>query len=205
MPLPRPQLRRAAFATACITLTVSAAPLGAQDVPPAPPVPQRNSMATNFIGIPFGFFSLEYERAAALPGLTIGVGGSHFAGDLEDDEDFGGEGRNSWAEVKALYYPGERPFRGFSIGLTAGVHAARGFTCDGTDPFGGCSQPAVVRTQSSPTLGVLANYDWLIGRRERFRVGTGIGAKRVLRNVRGDRDVLDQVYPDGRFVVGLTL
>ena len=217
--MPTPRTRRAAAApprstlvgaafVAC-TLLAHAPALGAQEAArptpaqPAPP-PQRNSIAGNLLGIPFGLFSLEYERALTVPGLTVGLGGSHFAGDLEDDDDTGGSDRNSWLAGKLHYYPSERAFRGFSVGLTAGVHSTRGDACDFDDVFGGCrGARAERRTQTGATLGVLVNYDRIVGSRERVRVGLGLGAKRVLRDVR-DRDVLQQVYPDGRFVVGFT-
>lgn len=197
--------RRAAAAALAAALLAPASSLEAQGgAPPPPPLPtHRNSLATNILGIPFGLFSLEYERATAVPGLTVGLGGSHFTGDIEDD-DGSGDDRNSWVSGKLHYYPSERAFRGFSIGLTAGVHSARGDACDFSDVFGNCAGPrAERRSQTGATLGVLANYDRIIGSRERFRLGIGVGAKRILRDVR-DRDVLDQVYPDGRFVVGLT-
>lgn len=204
MSLPRPRTALVACA-AGVALALPAAALGAQEAPPPPPA-QRNAIATNFIGIPFGLFSLEYERATAFPGLTVGVGGSYYSGDLDDDDDpaDGDDGRESWAEAKVMYYPGERVFRGFAIGITGGVHSSRGYTCEGRGPLGGCISPARLRTQAGPTLGVLVNYDWLIGRQDRFRVGLGVGAKRVLRQVSESRDVLEQIYPDGRFVIGFT-
>jgi hypothetical protein len=203
MPLSRPLYTLAVGAAAA--LAAPAAALRAQAAPPPPPA-QRNAIATNFIGIPFGLFSFEYERASSFPGLSVGIGGSHFTGDLDDgDGEFDSDDdRESWAEVKVMYYPGERAFRGFAVGITGGVHAARGYSCDASGPFGGCVVAGAVRTQSSPTLGVLVNYDWLIGRQDRFRVGTGVGAKRVLKDVNANRDVLSQVYPDGRFIIGFT-
>ncbi len=209
-PLASRRLRPAVAALAAAAALLAHAPTaGAQPATPAPPPlpPFRNSVATNILGIPFGLFSFEYERALTLPGLTFGVGGSHYTGDIDDDDDefeVSGEDRNTWAEAKLHYYPSERAFRGFAIGLTAGVHSARGIACqDGV--FDGCGRlPQVRRTQTGATIGVLANYDRIIGSRERFRVGLGVGAKRVLRNVRESRDVLEQVYPDGRFVVGFT-
>jgi hypothetical protein len=200
-----PSARAASSAYAAALLAIVPA-AGAQQAPPPQPV-QRNALATSILGIPFGFFSLEYERATPLPGLTFGVGGSHFSGDLDDDDDSGDEAdddRNTWVQGKLLYYPSERAFRGFSVGLSAGFHAATGRACARTDAFGNCvTLPTERRTETSPTVGVLANYDRIIGSRERFRVGLGVGARRVVRDVRR-RDVLEQVYPDGRFVVGLT-
>lgn len=173
---------------AALALSVPAV-AGAQAPAPSPLLPQH-SIATNPLAIPFGVFSFEYEVALPAPGFTLGVGGTHFS----DDGD-----RDSWAELKGLYYPGEMPFRGFSVGLTAGVHSARRNT-SGCDFLGQCGSAR--RTQTAPTLGVLASYDWLLGRAERFRVGVGVGAKRILTDVKGN-DPLEQVWPDGRFVIGL--
>lgn len=176
-------------------LLAPAVAAGQSAAQPAPLLPQQ-SVATNPLAIPFGVFSLEYEAALPTPGFTVGIGGSYYA----DEGD-----RDTWAELKALYYPNETPFRGFSVGLSAGVHSARNIPgCD--ELFGGCSFDGngtqVRRTQTAPTLGVLVSYDWLLGRAERFRIGLGVGAKRVLKDVDGN-DPLQQVYPDGRFVMGV--
>lgn len=189
MPLTRPLAALVAAATAA---TLAASPAAAQVVPaPADPGPWRQAVAVNALGLPFGLFSAEYEAALPSPGFTIGLGGSWFA--WEGD-------RDAWVEAKALYYPGERAFRGFSVGLTAGVHSARNNDGIGFCTFEGCSSTR--RTQTAPTTGVIVNYDWLLGRQQRFRVGVGAGAKRVLRDVSGP-DPLAQVYPDGRFVLGV--
>ena len=59
----------------------------------------------------------------------------------------------------------------------------------------------VQRTESAPTLGVVLDHNWLLGRRRRFLVGTGIGARRVLTDVRSGSPLL-RVDPDGRLVLG---
>ena len=194
MPLLRPTLLRAALVASAVAL---AAPLAAQT--PAPPTgeigPWRQAVAVNALAIPFGLFSGEYEVALPSPGFTVGIGGSWLTT---------GDDRNSWIEAKAHYYPGERPFRGFAVGLTAGVHSARNQGDeDCSSPFGCVDDARPFRTETAPTLGVIVNYDWLIGRQERFRIGLGLGAKRVLRDVGPNNGVLEQVYPDGRFVLGV--
>lgn len=199
MRLPRPFARRALAGAFLVAAPFAAAPLHAQAaaLPPTDIGPWRQAVAVNALAIPFGLFSGEYEAALASPGFTIGVGGSWLTT---------GDDRDSWVEGKALYYPGERPFRGFSVGLTAGVHSARNRGDCNDDTLFGCSIPDEQRpfkTQTAPTLGVLVNYDWLIGRQERFRVGLGLGAKRTLRDVGNTTGVLQQVYPDGRFVLGV--
>jgi hypothetical protein len=185
-----PFVRRSLAAAALV-----AAPALASAQPASAPPPvllPEQSIAINPLAIPFGLFSAEYEAALPSPGFTVGIGGTYFTNDGD---------RDSWAEVKGLYYPNEMPFRGFSIGLSLGIHSARNIPECLFDVIGsGCSQDR--KTQTAPTLGVLVSWDWLIGRQERFRVGLGIGAKRVLKDV-GRADPLEQVYPDGRFVVGL--
>lgn len=182
-----------ATAAAAVTLAAAAA-LGAQAAPaPAPvdPGPWRQAVAVNAIGLPFGLFSAEYEVALPSPGFALGIGGSWLTT---------GSDRDSWISAKALYYPGERPFRGFSVGLTAGVHSARNDNAVGFCGINGCTTERA--TATAPTAGVIVNYDWLLGRQERFRVGLGAGAKRVLRDVNSGSP-LEQVYPDGRFVLGV--
>jgi hypothetical protein len=44
------------------------------------------------------------------------------------------------------------------------------------------------------TFGAVLDYSWLLGRRERFYVGTGIGAKRVF-GLDDDAGTPDEEYP----------
>ncbi|CAA9341907.1 MAG: hypothetical protein AVDCRST_MAG11-3022 [uncultured Gemmatimonadaceae bacterium] len=157
--------------------------------------PYTQTISINPLGLPFGFFSGEYEFSpTGTGGLTLGVGGTYATGYFEEeDED---ESRDAWVEGKVLYYPGEVPLRGFAVGLTLGYHNARN---DGGDLF---TPGGVVRSEGAPTVGVLLDYNWLIGARRRFLVGTGIGARRVLKDVDAGSP-LDQVYPDGRLQIGL--
>ena len=192
MPLVRPLLG----GVAALLLAAPLAPAAAQA--PALRAAPSQSIGINALALPFGLFSAEYEVALPTPGFAFGVGGSWLTTDLDDDG--GGADRDSWIEAKGLYYPGETPFRGFSIGLSVGVHSARNDNGD-VCSFNGCVQ-APTRTQTAPTAGVLVSYDWLLGRAQRFRVGTGVGAKRILRDVRRN-DPLEQVYPDGRFIIGV--
>ena len=157
--------------------------------------PYTQTISINPIGLPFGFFSGEYEFSpTGSGGVTLGIGGTYATGIYEDDS--GSDDRDAWVEGRVMYYPSEVPLRGFSVGLTAGYHNARN---DGSDLF---EPGGVVRSEGAPTVGVLLNYNWLIGARRRFLVGTGIGAKRVLTDVASDSP-LSQVYPDGRLQIGL--
>jgi hypothetical protein len=143
---------------------------------PSPAYLQR--LAFNAIGLPFGLFSAEYEAAVA-PGFTLGAGGSYLS--------TGGFGDvRGWAEGKAFYYPNEVALEGLGVGLTLGFLRAH-------NPH---------RSDTRPTLGVMANYNWLLGSRHRFLVGAGAGARRVLGSIPDDSPV-DRVYPDARAVIGL--
>ena len=91
------------------------------------------------------------------------------------------------------YYPGEVVLRGFSIGLSGGYlrYSSRG-------------GPADARvSMDAPTLGVVADYNWMLGVNRRFLVGTGLGAKRVLAG-ESERDLVGIGRADmtGRFVIG---
>ena len=187
----------ARLAVAAAVLALAALPLApaAGQAPVGTPSPRpadgyTQAFAANILAFPFGLFSAEYEHALVWTGFSFGIGGSILAE---------GDSRDNWASAKLLYYPNERTFRGFSVGLTAGVHSAR--DTEDTCTFEGCTTANGER-QTAPTLGVIVNYDWLLGRAERFRVGAGVGAKRVLKNVDSE-DALLQIYPDGRFVVGI--
>ena len=174
------------LAAALCCATPALAQTGARDF--------RNALGTNFVAIPFGVFTLDYERAIGGMGVSVGTDGLLFVD---------GEHRLGWAQAKVKYYPAELTLRGFSLGLTAGVITARNrvfFSCAPAQPFPDCSD--VTRTESSPTLGVVLDHNWLLGRRERFLVGAGVGARRVLKNVDDGPSPLGQVYPDGRLSVG---
>lgn len=178
----------------------------AQSEPRPPAVPYTQTFAINPLALPFGLLSAEYERAVGA-GFTVGVGGSYFDGAALDNDEYDGDddARSAWFEGKLLYYPNEIAFRGFSAGLTLGyvnerrtaydrvVYAPNGVPV--TAPEGSVSEGAA-------TLGVLLDYNWLLGRRKRFVVGTGIGARRVLKDVEPGSP-LSQVYPDGRLVLGI--
>lgn len=179
-----------------------AVPSAARAQTPPPPVvratPYTQTVSINPLGLPFGIYSAEYE--VAVPGgggLAVGVGGTYASDFFEDDEGDGGDGsRDVWFEGKVLYYPSEVALRGFSTGLTLGYHNARN---DGGDLF---SPGGEVRSEGAPTIGVLLDYNWLLGPRRRFLVGTGIGARRVMKQVDAGSP-LEQVYPDGRLQIGL--
>ncbi len=187
-------IRSAAASAALATLALAGAPAAPaaaqQTLPPAPApaqLPWLQTVSINPAGIIGGIFSAEYEVSLPTPGFTVGVGGSIVS------DAFLVERNQRWLSGRVMYYPQEVSLRGFAIGASLGVHGAS---------RGGDDDPAEVRRRDSGlTLGLLGQYNWLVGRQQRLLFGTGIGLKRVLKDVRGDSP-LQQVYPDGRLLLG---
>jgi hypothetical protein len=186
-----------AVTVALLTATALAPTMGAQD-PRAPiyPIPFRAIVGINPLGIPFDIGALEVE-GVVLPGISLGVAASYSA--LSDDEGNGeGDPRFASGDVKVRYYPGEIALRGFSVGLGLGVTRYSENRSVGT--------PAVLQREAitTPTISVLADYNFLLGARQRFVVGTGIGAKRLLA-AEEDRRRADapRAYAFLRFVLGI--
>jgi len=173
------------LATALVALTAAALPCAAQQAPLTPTQPYHQTFALNPIALPFGTFSADYERALS-PAFTLGVGGTY--ADFDDN-------RERWFDVKALYWPNEEALKGFAVGLTAGYHSS-------TDLQADPNQSGFQREDGGATLGVIVDYNWLLGKRNRFLVGLGIGAKRVLKNV-DENSALEQVLPSGRMSIGI--
>jgi hypothetical protein len=167
---------------AVVGMIVAATSARAQS-PPLIPIPYRTYIAVNPLGIPFDVASVEVETGV-VQGVTVGGQGSYTS--LGDD-------RYSTIDAKVRYYPSEVVLRGFSMGVSAGhTH----FTTRNND--------VTRRNLDFATIGLLLDYNWMLGTRHRFIVGSGIGAKRVLANA-DERDAagLDHAYMTARFVVGL--
>jgi len=166
---------------AILTLFASAAAAGAQE--PGTRIPYVTSVAINPLAIPFDIVSGEIETGIA-QGVTIGALASYTR--LDDD-------RYTTFDAKFRYYPGEVVLRGFSLGASVGY-----------THFVTTSTPQR-QELDFPTLGIILDYNWLIGRHERFLVGAGVGAKRVLASSDDrDRVALDHAYVTARFVIGFT-
>ena len=170
-----------------LMLIVSAVPAGAQARDAAQrarvPIPYRTYVAINPILVPFDIGSIEIENGIA-QGITVGGAASYT--DLSGD-------RYVSADVKARYYPSEVVLRGFSLGLSAGYLRFE-------------PEPEVLPRDrlSAPTIGVVTDYNWMLGGSGRFIVGVGAAAKRVLASAsERDRVGMGQAYVTTRFVVGL--
>ena len=182
--------RSFAAPAALLALALSAAPTAAQaPLPPAPPppLPWLQTVSINPVGIVGGIFSAEYEVALPAPGFTVAAGGSLISDAFLVDRN------QRWASARLMYYPNEVSLRGFAVGASLGLHSAS---------RGGDDDPATVRRRDTGlTVGLMGSYNWLVGRQQRLVFGAGAGLKRVLKNV-GDDSPLQQVYPDGRVLIG---
>jgi hypothetical protein len=165
-----------------VGMTITATSARSQS-PARIPIPYRTYVAINPLGIPFDVSSIEVESGVA-QGVTVGGQASYTA--IVHDQ-------YSTFDAKVRYYPSEVVLRGFSLGVSAGhTH----FTTRDHD---------VARDHLDYTsVGLLLDYNWMLGAQHRFIVGTGVGAKRVLANS-DEREAADvpRAYLTARFVVGL--
>jgi hypothetical protein len=68
----------------------------------------------------------------------------------------------------------------------------------------GASTSNGFKNLNAGTLGVLIDYNWTQGPSQRFVIGTGIGAKRILASAEKREPLgLERAYVTGRFVIGL--
>jgi hypothetical protein len=173
---------------AIVIAVLSAMPRQRAEAQPsnAPLTGRTRVFSINPLGIPFEVVSVEFE--AALQGaFTLAGNFSYFSPD---------EFTRSSFEVKGRLYPNEEAPRAFSVGLGLGAVNTRDRVQTGT---GGAE---VLRDKTHPSIGVYVDYNWLLGRSDRFFVGTGLGAKRIL----GDSDEFDDapfVYGTARFLIGV--
>lgn len=146
------------------------------------PIPLTTYVAFNPSMVVFDFGSVEVESGVA-QGITIGGVGSYMANNRD---------HYSSGDFNLRFYPEQVILRGVSIGLSGGL-----LRYSKRDSTGG--RPSI----TTPTIGLRADYNWLIGPSPRFVVGTGLGVKRVLAS-EGDRQRvdLDRSYFTARFVVG---
>ena len=182
----------ARIAMAALALAAIASTARAQARPTASPG-YASMVALDPLGIPLAIASFEYAGDAG-NGAALGANFSYTAP--------GGTHDARWTtlEGQARYYPNERAFDGFSIGLTAGMT--------------GYSKGVQVNTPNGTTwdrqsvnlasIGVIADYDFLLGTSQRFLVGSGVGAKRLIGNTGRLKQLGGNVaYPTARFVIGL--
>lgn len=145
------------------------------------PIPTRTYVGINPLGLPWDIGTVEIESGVA-PGTTVGGVASYV--DLGDE-------RFTSFEGKLRYYPGDVVLRGFSVGASGGYTRFSNIV------------KTTRESLSAPTIGILADYNWLYGRAQHFLIGTGVGAKRVLASsAERDRVDLPRAIVTGRLIVG---
>lgn len=171
-----------------LALVTGAGSAAAQERAPSPnqiPIPSLTYIGFNPIGLPFNVGTVEAETGVA-DGLTLGGVGSYI--DVDN-------WRFTTFEAKGRYYPGGVVLRGAAVGATLGwSHIAHRRSINGVE-----ERPAL----SAATLGILFDYDWILGRDQRLLVGTGVGIKRLLASESSRKDVgVWPAIPTGRLVLG---
>ncbi|MEO6446829.1 MAG: hypothetical protein ABIZ91_14325 [Gemmatimonadaceae bacterium] len=142
--------------------------------------PMRTAVTINPLGLPFKYVSAELEQKATNI-VTFGAAVSYLGID---------NGSYASVEGKLRLYPNEKAFEGFSIGIGGGFSHVR------EDITGG------EESATLPSIAVLTDYNWLMGKTKRVLVGAGVGAKRLF----GSSDKFGDInlqYPTARFQVGL--
>jgi hypothetical protein len=163
-------------------LGLSAALFSAAAQVPGSRIPTRTVIGINPLGLPADIGTLEIENAVA-QGITVGAAGSYI--DVSDS-------RFTTLEFKLRYYPGDVVLRGWSVGATAGSTRFSNIV-DGNR-----------ETLVAPTIGLIVDYNWLLGRSEHFLIGTGGGAKRVLASEDArERAHVDRAVFTARLIVGV--
>lgn len=173
---------RSRLAAAVAIVTIAATPLALAPLQAQAPRANRTLISINPLGLPFKWVSAEVEqRATGI--VTLGASFSYI--DLIDDATY------TTVDAKLRLYPNEEAFKGFSIGLSAGLARVSEDFSDGPE-----------RSESAPAVGVLVDYNWILGKSNRVVVGTGVGAKRIFGNDDEFNDV-NFAYPTFRFQVGM--
>jgi hypothetical protein len=171
-----------------LTLTAAAlmpfAAASAQQVEVAAP---RNVISVQPINAVLTMYSAEYERKAGAA-ATFGIGGTYLnAGSGADEATY------KSADFKLRYYPNGAALMGFSFGATGGFTSISGTDLNGNNA-----------SVSGPSLGVLLEYQWLLGEKRNFSVALGAGAKAlfVKSNQFTGNDNFITRYPTARVSVG---
>lgn len=145
----------------------------------------RNVISIQPLGAMLTVYAVEFERAAS-PTLTWGVGATYWdAGDEGDELSY-----NS-ADLKVRYYPGTA-LHGFSFGGSLGYASVGATSTEGVD-----------ESVSGLSVGVLLEYQWLLGAKRNFSVSLGGGAKALM--VKDDEVSSSDFtarYPTGRLSIG---
>ena len=138
---------------------------------------------TSMLTIYTGEVELAMSRSA-----TIGVGATQFGGG-----DIGGNFNYLSGDLKLRYYPDSRAFQGFSFGGSVGMTRVSA-SSDNTQDSG---------SATAPSVGILLDYNWLLGSSKSFYVGIGAGAKALFLNSDEFQEDVTVRYPTARLSVGI--
>lgn len=130
----------------------------AQDVGP------RQVLSIQPLSAMMTVFSVEYERSMS-KSVTWGLGGTWW--DAGDDQ--GDELTYNSGDLKFRYYPSGAALYGFSFGGSIGYSQVKGQTAGGPE-----------ENASGASIGVLLEYQWLLGAKRNFAVALGAGAKALM-------------------------
>jgi hypothetical protein len=117
---------------------------------------------------------------------TVGLGATYVGNLIDDGFDY------LSSDVKLRFYPEGRPFQGFSFGGSVGItHVST------SDNANGGSASA-----SGPSIGVMLDYNWLLGEQKSFFISTGLGAKTLFISDKTISETATLHYPTMRISVG---
>lgn len=119
-------------------------------------------VAINPLFAPFGTFSAEYQNAFRSD-LSAGV---HVWIEVVDVE-------SRFGYAKLLYRPFKRHLESLGIGPTFGVITRYKEDEDSGDRD----------HETAPTLGIMAEYNWLVGAKKNILLGVGFNAHRVIKHL----------------------
>ena len=71
-----------------------------------------------------------------------------------------------------------------------------------SDLFSGSGATGGENSATRPTIAVIADYNWLLGKSKRVLVGAGVGAKRIFGSESNFSNI-NFAYPTGRFQIGM--
>jgi hypothetical protein len=129
-------------------------------------------------------YSGEAELAMSRS-ATIGFGATYWSPDVID-ADF----NYLSGDLKFRYYPEGRPFQGFSFGGSVGVtHLS-------------ANDNSTSGSATGPSIGVMLDYNWLLGTEKAFYIGLGLGAKTLFISDKSVAETATLHYPTMRLSVG---
>jgi hypothetical protein len=126
------------------------------------PAPGPKNVLSIQHGVAFPVLGLEYERANSATS-TFGIGGFHYTQGAGKEEV-----KFTSGEVRLRYYPGRVALQGFSLGGAIGFASVKG-----------TSPGFIAESQAAPTIGLMAEYQMLLGEKKNFSLAAGLGTKAV--------------------------